>query len=101
MTAAASPRGDLAVVAIERSKAPAASPLPATKENPPGYLVQDPTPAEGIAASMGAVVESAVRAAVPYGDRGADFSAEADIEHRAADGSTTRAKISFKYGARR
>jgi hypothetical protein len=65
-----------------------------------GQVTETPTPAETIAASVGAVVDAVVGAAIPWGDRGADFSAEADIEHRAADGSTTRAKISFKYGAR-
>ena len=58
------------------------------------------SPAETIAASVSVAAEEIMRAAVPYGSHNGnrDFAAEAEIEHHAADGSTTRARLSFKYG---
>jgi hypothetical protein len=50
--------------------------------------------ASTVAAAVGGAVDSALGKIVGYAT---SFVGEAEIEHRAADGSTTRARLKFDY----
>jgi hypothetical protein len=50
--------------------------------------------ASTVAAAVGGAVDSALGRIVGYAT---SFQGEAEIEHRAADGSTTKARIKFDY----
>lgn len=51
-----------------------------------------------IADSVVAAVQTAVGMAVPYSSNGATLSTDFEVEHRAADGSFTVARMKLRYG---
>lgn len=55
------------------------------------------SPAEAIAATVGAAVDRSVAQLVPYGSRADTFKAECAIRHRSPNGSVTEATLRFEF----
>lgn len=83
----ARPRRDAAVALIERTR---------NGETVPA-LATGPNAAEGVAAAVGGAMERALGSLAPYGSRGDVFEAAVDVEHVDQSGSTTRARVNFKF----